>query len=351
MNQNERDLLIARICSGSIRVKVRGEVYTIKRPTPEQLYVGQEVFFDYFSAAQEAGLYSDSELLGWLFKSGFWDMKRNALLESLPKEIDQFKVALFRSQFKSKQIEVIRKALATAKAKLAELNSQRFEYDYLSCSGVASLARSKYLIGASTYHNGKPAFDDVWSGDSEKLDEIMLECSRKRIVESQYREVARTDPWRSIWGPHKIESSLFGVPAAEYTEEQRHLVGWSIHYDNIYQHPNCPTDDVINDDDTLDGWAIEQKRLRDAQIAGGVGEELIKNEKIRNSQEVYLFADTHDDARKIDALNSDAAISTKKKRFQALAKHGTLSELEMPDTSRRLRMEVMKRLQDNMKST
>lgn len=349
MNPQLREFYIARVCSGSVRVHMSDKTYVIKRPTSEQLYVGHEVYADYLEHAVSEGLFDESELLSFLMTSGFWDMKKNALLEALPKEIDQFKVALFKSQFKSKEKQVIRKALNTARAKYAELAESRGMYDFLSCSGIASFARSKYLVGSSTYLNNTRIFtDNFWNEDSNLLEEVMSAYSRTRFSEATYRELARNEPWRSIWMTNKRESSLFGIPAIEYTEEQRNLVCWSLFYDDIYAHPNCPTEDVINDDDILDGWAIEQKRLRDAAMGANAADDIVKNEKIRNSQEVYLVAETHDDARKIDGLNTEQASITKKARFAALAKHGELNEMQMPDTAKRLRQEVTQRLSQAM---
>ncbi len=347
MNQQQREFYIARICSGSVRVRLNDKTYVVKKPTPQQLYIGHEVYADYIERGKELGLYDDTELLGFLMSHGFWDAKKHTTLETLPKEIDQFKLALFKSQFKSKEKQTIRKALGIARATQADLSEQRGQYDFLSCSGVAALARSKFLIGSATYLGKTNVFRErFWEQDSERLEEVMSGYARSRIPETAFRELARNDPWRSIWTTYKVESSLFGIPAIDYTEDQRSLVCWSVFYDNIYAHPNCPTDEVINDDDVLDGWAIEQKRIRDAAMNANIGDNIVQNDKIRNSQEIYLIAQTPEDAKKIDGLNDEMGSIIKKQRFNALEKAGELHELQMPDTAKRLRKEVVQRLSE-----
>lgn len=310
--------------------------------------MGHEVYAEHFRLASLEGLLSDDELLSFLIREGYWDVERNKLLDSIPKDIEQFKVSLYENQFKSNEKAKIRKYLKVAKDKLQELFQQRGSHDHLSCSGVASLARSKFLIGCSVFRNGKPVFheDELWQGDSDLLEQIMHAYGSQKLDEATFRELARTEPWRSIWANHKIESSLFGVPSIDYTEDQRSLVCWSMLYENVSSHPNAPSDDVINDDDVLDGWLIKQRKSRDESRSNL--EEIVPNEKIRDSQEVFLVADTHEDARKIDALNSEQGSFIKQARFQALSKAGTLDEMEMPDTKRRVRAEITKRLSQSM---
>lgn len=354
MDQATKELLVARICSGTVRCRLDrpngSRVYLLKSPTSEQLYRAQELYAERFEDCERSGLYTEAALLDFLIVQDFWTIEQEELLTKLPKEIDEFKVGLFKTGFRSKEKTVIRKALVAARQKLGELSMQRAAYAHLSCSGVASLARSKYLIGVSLYRrSGQPAFaGNFWKHSSSLLDAAMEEVARQKLTEAHYRELARSEPWRSIWSSRTSEGSLFGVPVTRHNEDQHNLVCWSMLYDNVYSHPNAPSDEVIADDDVLDGWLIDQRRQREAAANEGSADELIKNEKIRSSQEVYLVADTVDDARKVESLNSAAATATKRQRFKALKEAGTLNELEMPDTKRRLRMEATQKLAADM---
>ncbi len=354
MDHGTREYLVARICSGSVRCHVqtpRGRrVYLLKSPTPDQLYLAQELYLERFRDCELEGLYTDAQLMDFLYAHDFWSPEQEKLLELLPKDIDQFKVALFKTGFRSNEKTVVRKALQTAREKLSDLLDQRGAYAHLSCSGVAALARSKYLTGAALYRrDGRPAFaGNFWKGSSSLLDAAMEEVSKQKLTETQYRELARTEPWRSIWSTSKSEGSLFGVPVTRHNEDQHNLVCWSMLYDNVYGHPQAPSDEVVADDDVLDGWLIDQRQQRDAASHQTSADELIKNEKIRGSQEVYLMADTMEDARKVEGLNNEMVQAVKRRRFQALKAAGTLNELEMPDTRQRLRMEVTQKLSQSM---
>jgi hypothetical protein len=118
------------------------------------------------------------------------------------------------------------------------------------------------------------------------------------------------------------------------TDEQRALVNWSLLYDNVYQHPECPADAVVEDDDLLDGWLIDQRRDREAKATGGGGRvQLVGNEKIRGSQEVYLVAETPADARKVVDLNDEFGRAVQKQRFAHLRRRARSTSSTCPTPS------------------
>lgn len=347
MDANRKDLLVARVLSGSVRIRVNDKLYFVRRPSRDDAYCAAELYFDVLRRAELDGLYSDAELEEFLYENGFWDGKREEALRLIPRQIEDAKVALFKATFKSNERRVIRKALETAKAELARLTDERHAYSYLSCAGAAAVAKNRYLLGASLFTaGGERVFGaDFWDAESGLLDAAVSAYAEARMTEAEVRELARTEPWRSLWASHKAEGSLFGVPPADWTDDQRSLAGWSVLYDNVHQHPECPPDDVLDDDDILDGWFIVQKRNRGKAGSGDV----VSNEKIAQCDEQYLVADTVEDARRVVELNDEHGRAIQSQRFSTLKKKGEMSELEMPDTALRLRAEITQRLAASMK--
>jgi hypothetical protein len=342
MTGPEKELLVARICSGSVRITLE-RTYVVRHPGRDHLYQAAELYAEVFRQSQLEGLYSDQELLEFMLEHGFWDDEREKFLKSLPKEIEQFKHSLFKSNFKSNQRKTIRKALAIAKSKLAEVHTERHAWDYLSCSGAAAISKTRFLVGCSLFSSrGQRVFgdDDFWVSECGLLDEVVAALARVRLDDVAVRELARTEPWRAIWAAHKVEGSVFGVAPADYSDEQKAVVNWSCLYDNIYQHPHCPADDVIEDDDVLDGWMIEQKQQREKALAGASVEDAIGSEKIRDMQEIFVPAETAEDARKVVDMNDEFGKATQKRRFDYLAKKGEVNEQDMPDTRQRLQMQM-----------
>jgi hypothetical protein len=47
------------------------------------------------------------------------------------------------------------------------------------------------------------------------------------------------------------------------------LAYWSDFYDQIYKHPDCPEEDIIDDDEKLDNWVEYITKKRDKDLKGG----------------------------------------------------------------------------------
>jgi len=356
MDSAKRELLVARIVSGSIRCKVkdhRGELVVVRiaKPTRLDQYEACEVYVEVYEESQYSS-YSEDELMAFLLERGLWDEKREKLIEGIPKDIEKLKVGLFQMSLKESEREKVRKSLGAARKKLGELSLQRHAYDHLSCSGAAQIAKSRYLIGKSLFtSSGVPFFpgDDFWDQPSTLLDNVMTWLAANRLDDGEIRELARNDPWRSIWLAQKVEGSLFGVAAVDHTDEQRALLTWSTIYENAYQHSDCPSDQVIDDDDMFDGWMIVQRRKREEEQKNTTADSML-NRKIGDSQEVYLIANNSEEAKKIHDLNDEHGQKILKQRRDALAKQGTVREMDMPDTKQRYRMAVAAKLAADLRN-
>ena len=60
-------------------------------------------------------------------------------------------------------------------------------------------------------------------------------------------------------------------------------------YDNIQEAAETPSEDVINDDDVLDGWFIVQRKKREVESAQNDFENSTKNERIKGAGEVFCI--------------------------------------------------------------
>lgn len=71
--------------------------------------------------------------------------------------------------------------------------------------------------------------------------------------------------WRARWrASTKTGSPLFDGPVMDWNINQVALVFWSNFYDSIYEHPERPTQKIIDNDDLLDKWVEDQaKKMED----------------------------------------------------------------------------------------
>lgn len=270
-----------------------------------------------------------------MFKRGLWTENDEQLLEDLPKIIDDLKVDLYQTQFKSDTRRVVRKDLIQRKSQFQTLFEKRHKYDMHGATYTALMSKSKYLIGTSLYwENGLPVFteDAFWKNDSRLLQLAIDKYNDNKISEPTFRMLARTEPWKTTFHVSKKENSVFGKPSVDLSDDQKTLLAWSMLYDNIQEHPECPSSKIIDDDDMLDGWLILQRRNKNSNKTAFAED----NDKISQSQEIYKVAETPEDAAEIYGLNDEYGKMMLKARNKLIKEREVVNELEMPDTQIRL---------------
>ena len=102
-------------------------------------------------------------------------------------------------------------------------------------------------------------------------------------------------------------------------------------YDKIYEHPESPSEEIIEDDDALDGWMIyNQQEIKKQKQEKGV--DSMMSEKVRNSSEVFLMAgNDKQQAQDILSLNSQIGLDKIKSRFAATKDGKVVQDSELPD--------------------
>jgi hypothetical protein len=131
---------------------------------------------------------------------------------------------------------------------------------------------------------------------------------------------------------------MFNFGTEDTTDEQRALINISKMYDSIYEHPECPDDKIIEDDDMLDGWMLFQKEKREKEkkqdsIVGG-------NNKMKNAGEIFLMAGSKQEVDEIYALNSDETKVQLQNKQSYIQKVGSASEVDLPDVQMELNQKI-----------
>ena len=103
-------------------------------------------------------------------------------------------------------------------------------------------------------------------------------------------------------------------------------------YDNVQESMECPGEDVLEDDDLLDGWFILQKKKQERDKLVSEVDNMTQNEKISQSEEIFLFTDNKDEADRINQANSIQGQMIKKSRMAQLkAAGGEINEADFQD--------------------
>ena len=166
---------------------------------------------------------------------------------------------------------------------------------------------------------------------------IAQEIAQNIIPVNKYKQIVKSDVWRKLYNSNP--TNVFARSASQHTEEQKAILSINQMYSKIYEHPECPSDEIVNDDDMFDGWMIHQKKEREAQKTKKDVSSLI-GEKQRNAEELYPMAPTEDSAKKIDSMNTREAQLKRRLRDNKIKKMGQVSESNLPDKRQQIQMQA-----------
>lgn len=353
LTPNQIQLLVCRIMSGRTRVKLDGKTYYICNPSLEAFQIACEAYEDAFQEAVEQRAMSEDDMLLNIIEQGLWSNNEENEFQDLPNQIKDLKKQLFENFYKDDAYFAGKKLLDRARERHQELLSRRMVYYSATDVGQAESAKNRILLASSIHDvDGQPIFklNSLLSNRSDLVEQIGQIYMESRLSEKQLRAIARSDYWRSYWTCTSAERKLFGIPVSQYSDEQRTLVGYTKLYISINEHPERPSEALVNDDDAFDGWLLIQNEKvdKEAQRDG-----LLRNvsDRVKNSGEVLLIASNKNEAKKIHDLNSRESNMIRKQRLNYLHKHegAVVCETEMPDTKQKIRTDLAKMMGEHIR--
>jgi hypothetical protein len=324
MNNAEREFFISRICAGYVRCPVMDHNFKIYPIDDSKSYESNELVMEIMESS--CGLTED-EVLFFMTDHDEWTLTQENRYKELPEKIEDIKVDMYNATFKSNLRETLRTELNKLRAEYETLSSGRSKYNYLTTFGIALTAKSHYIIEQCTYLDGQQ-----YNWEKVPITAVMAKYNSLLLDDGQLRELARTEPWSSVWAIKKANGKIFEEP---FSFEQKQLILYSRFYDGIQEAHERPSQEVIEDDDLLDGWLISNRRKH----ANTTTENFTTNPKIAGADEVFIIAETPKDIEKINNMNDAHAKSVKKRRLKTLEGKKDMSWLEFADMKERIGIE------------
>lgn len=332
MPQNMREFFVSRIRSGFIKLD---DIY-VYGADPFVEYEAAERYNTVLEEALYEGAPTELEHNDLMIDIGLWSLKNEETLEKiLPEHIEQWKVQIFQATFKSLTKETFREYLRTAEAEQTKLFSIKHLYDSYTAEGIANFAKNIHIFMNSTFdRSGNPI-------DWNELDPVsyLYKYNEKILNQSSIRELARNNPWSLYWNLNKKVGTHQKLFFSKYLNIEQCIISqWSTLYDNIHDSPDSPNDEVIDDDDALDGWLILNRKKRDGDKNKSLVDSL--SAKVGNASEIFMMAETPEDAKKIKGLNDQRANSIVNSRIKQVKEKGIVHDHQFKDQQEKLMMEV-----------
>lgn len=261
------------------------------------------------------------------------DRSLKKFLEKQNKKLEDIKVELFQNFYQEKKKKDLKKKIAYMNGEILKTMEQLHYLDRLTIENICSNIQNEFLLANGIFDRDDKLvfnYNNINSIDQTLFGNMNSIIATKFLSSSEYKEVARSYAWRSMWNIKN--HTIFVDPVCEWSEEQKTLVNISQMYDNVYQHPDCPDDEIIEDDDALDGWSIYHNRKNKLERKQKGVNDLLDG-KHKDANEVFMVAETQQDLENIFSLNDANALGRIKSKMDFLSskKGGQVREIELPD--------------------
>ena len=336
MKQHEREYFVSQIRAGIVYVIEDDINLKIFNPTLEQHLDSLVVFDRAYSDAYRNDVMSQDDMVEWMIERGLWSKENEDIIEGLKKDLERCQIEIYNARNNREKAEHIRKYIRAGEHQLIDIMSKKMVHYSNTLEGVASAEQSAWLIENCTFCDDKPYdFSDL------SVPYVLTSYRESTLSAKDTRELARNEPWRSVWMTRNDTGcDLFlDVKSRLLDDNQKTLVVWSQMYDNIQESMDCPSNDVINDDDMLDGWFIVQGKKRDRERTESEFENSTKSDKIRNSDEVFVVARSQADVGRIESMNDIGGKMTIKQREATMKRQQGKSVTQNEFTDEKIKLQ------------
>jgi ElaB/YqjD/DUF883 family membrane-anchored ribosome-binding protein len=293
-----------------------------------------------YVSAYENNIYSDFILMEdideLLIETNVISRDHKKILTKIEKSLDNQKISLYKSYYDTIQRNKIKQKIKNTREDIDKFYQEQHSLDYLTLEHYCDNIKNEFIITNSLYHyeSDRLVFNYDTNISFNLFNSIMSIISHNVIDVTTYKAIARNDYWRNYWNNNK--TNILDEPVKEWSEEQKSLINISCMYDKIHEHPECPKEDIISDDDALDGWMLLQRQENEKQKKEKGVDNMLSG-KIKDSAEVFLMANNREQAQDIFDLNSEQGLRTiQQKMNMVVSSDGPIRDAELPDVKARI---------------
>tara|TARA_E500000331_G_scaffold358224_1_gene423535 strand:+ start:2091 stop:3155 length:1065 start_codon:yes stop_codon:yes gene_type:complete len=299
----ENQRIISEIISGVVIFNFQNKTYIINEASLIEKNISDKLYELKIKDAIRSGLMTESEIINYMIDNNFWSDLEEEEYDLIPKKLERAKLQLYNAHVKYRDKAPFRKNIKNIKKKLLSLIQKRNIYLAQSVESYAALCRNKYVICSNvTDSKGNKVInsENYLDTDGSLINLITNTYQSSQYDDNTIRRLSHEDPWRTFWNCGKSTGGVFDKKSSELTSQQINIITWSRVYDNIYESHECPSDEVVKDDDLLDGWLVyqhEKNKKRKNESDSEAKKTGVKGD------EVYIMADTQEDASRVYNLN------------------------------------------------
>jgi hypothetical protein len=303
---------------------------------------------------------TEAEALAFYETTGQWSADEESQLTGLQDDIQKLKRGLLDHLFQPERLSQVRATLRRAEKVLVEKWHKRDALLMETAEKFADMAQQRYTIGRVTEtEDGESVWPTTASfemcSDNTLINHLVHHYYvGSRPPERVIREVARTDPWRTLWLQSKHVHQLFDNPPVAWSAAQSDLVRWTQIYDFVYESLDRPGEQIINDDDLLDSWLIRQSDKAGEQAKQRENDALAKaggrNSRQGGRNETFIVTDQRG-AKRVYEMNDAKSRRIVQQTQKYVQQHGTVKESDLPQSKAEMRQLAAEEFRKRVGST
>jgi len=286
-------------------------------PAPEIVWDSEQYKSEIVESTKWLEIWPEKKLIDWYLFKGLLDHDYESHMKSLESQIKSAKKDIYGAAISAKgnledpQLKKARRALEGPQNRLRFFESSLATIRKKSREGHIADAAEDYLISK--------CFLDLRTREPIEVETSLIDQAKYQILSTypdgeEIRKLARANSTQLLFGLKK------GEVFPKYPNElQLMFLSYINMYENIFQHTDCPPAFIINDDDALDGWILSQDK-------GKASDNIPAS--VKNRENVFITAETQEEANAIYSSNSGSARTMQKARFKELQTKGAVKESE-----------------------
>ncbi len=335
---NNLEKLFYRILLGYYYISINNKTYKIISPSIKTKYEAEILYEKVIEDNKYDKVWlTEEEIKFQLAVQNIWNSKKDQELKDTKNLLDNAKIELFLTYSNTNQRKKNKQHIQTVIKMLDKLQALKASFDYLSIREHANTIKNEFLIMNSIYdeHNqlkfNNPSKD---SYEYTELQAFIKEILDNSIKIHEIRELARSDIFRSYASSCDLQQPIHSI-----NDDYRYLINLHKMYENAKQHPESPSDEVINDDDALDGWFIYHNQKAEKEKKKNALLERVGG-NIKNAGEVFLLTDSQEETKEIFGLNDPEARKNIAEMKRIAKEKGGVEWKDLPFVQQQLQMQA-----------
>jgi hypothetical protein len=269
------DLLVEIATGKHLFVSARPpyDLFASRCPTNNEQERAQVVYVRATHEYRQQGMRTRSELEQFALRNEQIDPQERQRKQNLIEMAERLSKGREKTMDPTQKLEIDTQ-VQQIREQLWEIELNEREVFRHAAENRAEEIRTNFLVSCCTL-GGEMLDTPVWAnwaGFQECTDLRLIDDARRAYLRVSQglpitiiRAVARTPEWRARWrSVRESNSVLFDSPAVSWDRNKLNIIYWSDFYDTVYQHPECPPEDVIRNDELLQDWLSQQVAKRHA---------------------------------------------------------------------------------------